>query len=180
MKNIVPNGKCWYQHFPVLPQGTRFPRVVLWNEGLIFNHLWTCLHSFNCLNPLLHRYSFWCINNRQILKTLWEKEKLLVMSNFSFSHNVFLLYLFLHLSTFDIISLFAAELEECKIGISPKGLMFWTSTVLGAREIAGQDLTFQNMCCQIWELMIIIQTKVWEMQFLLFFMHRRLTLWFVD
>ena len=41
------------------------------------------------LNPLLHRYSFWPINNRQLLKTLWEKEKLLVTSNFSFSHNVF-------------------------------------------------------------------------------------------
>ena len=42
-------------------------------------------------NPLLHRYSFGRINNRQLLKTLWEKEKLLVMSNFSPSHNVFLL-----------------------------------------------------------------------------------------
>ena len=38
-----------------------------------------------------HRYSFWRINHRQLLKTLWEKEKLLVRSNFSFSHNVFLL-----------------------------------------------------------------------------------------
>ena len=28
-------------------------------------------------------------NIRQLLKTLWEKEKLLVTSNFSFSHNVF-------------------------------------------------------------------------------------------
>ena len=28
-------------------------------------------------------------NNRQLLKTLWEKEKLLVTSDFSFSHNVF-------------------------------------------------------------------------------------------
>ena len=41
------------------------------------------------LNPLLHRYSFWHINNRQLLKTLWENNKLLVISNFSFSHNVF-------------------------------------------------------------------------------------------
>ena len=35
------------------------------------------------------RYSFWRMNNRQLLKTLCEKEKLLVTSNFSFSHNVF-------------------------------------------------------------------------------------------
>ena len=35
--------------------------------------------SFN-INPLLHRYSFWCINNRQLLKTFWEKEKLLILN----------------------------------------------------------------------------------------------------
>ena len=39
-------------------------------------------------NPLLHRYSFKRINNRLFWKTLWEK-KLLVTSNFFFSHNVF-------------------------------------------------------------------------------------------
>ena len=54
-----------------------------------------------------------------------EKEKLLIMSDFSFSHNVFLLNQiivspFVHI--FDIISLFAAELEEPKIGISGKEL----------------------------------------------------------
>ena len=48
------------------------------------------------------------------------KEKLLTMSNFSFFHNVFLLNQiivspFAH--NFDIISLFAAELKEPKIGI---------------------------------------------------------------
>ena len=54
------------------------------------------------LNPLLHRYSFSFINNRQLLKTLWEKTKLLVTSNFSFSHNVFYLIrnVYPHLSIF--------------------------------------------------------------------------------
>ena len=47
------------------------------------------------------------------------------MSNFSFSHNAFLLNQiivspFVHI--FDIISLFAAELVEPKIGIWGKGL----------------------------------------------------------
>ena len=53
-------------------------------------------------NPLLHRYSFYCINNKQILETLWEKKKLLVMSNFFFSHNVFYSIgkLYPHLSIF--------------------------------------------------------------------------------
>ena len=40
-------------------------------------------------NPLLQKYSFSGINNKQLFKTLWEKKKLLVTSNFSFSHNVF-------------------------------------------------------------------------------------------
>ena len=40
-------------------------------------------------NPLLHRYSFWRINNRLLLKTWCEREKLLMTSNFPFSHNVF-------------------------------------------------------------------------------------------
>ena len=47
------------------------------------------LGSSSCLNALLHRYSFQRINNRQLLKTLWEKKKLLITSNFFFSHNVF-------------------------------------------------------------------------------------------
>ena len=54
------------------------------------------------------------------LKTLWEKKTLLIMSNFSFSYNVFysirLLYPYLSY-VFEIISLFAAELEEAKIAI---------------------------------------------------------------
>ena len=37
----------------------------------------------------LHRYSFYCIDNRRLLKTLREKKKLLVTSNFFFSHNDF-------------------------------------------------------------------------------------------
>ena len=44
---------------------------------------------FSKFNPLFHRYSFQRINNRKLLKTLWEKEKLLVRSNFSFSLNAF-------------------------------------------------------------------------------------------
>ena len=63
----------------------------------IWNSWW--LSSFNLL---LHRYSFWHINNRHLLKTLWEKRILLVTSNFSSSHNVFysIRYLYPHLSIF--------------------------------------------------------------------------------
>ena len=40
-------------------------------------------------NPFPHNDTFWHPWETNLLKTLWEKEKLLVMSNFSFSHNVF-------------------------------------------------------------------------------------------
>ena len=54
------------------------------------------------LNPLLHRYPFKRINNRQLLKTLWEKKKLLATSNFFFFHNIFysIRKLYPHLSIF--------------------------------------------------------------------------------
>ena len=58
-------------------------------ESTGIQHLLFLLTTFSALNPLLHKYSFWCINNRQLLKTLWEKKKLLIMSNSFFSHNVF-------------------------------------------------------------------------------------------
>ena len=48
------------------------------------------------VNPFPHNDTFWCPWETSILKTLWEKEKLLVMSNFSFTHSVF--YLFRELS----------------------------------------------------------------------------------
>ena len=80
-------------------------------------------HSFNLS---FHRYSFYHINNRELLKTLCEKKKLLVTSNFFFSHNVFysIRKLYQHLSIFSI-SLFAAELEKLKIGICGEGLILY-------------------------------------------------------
>ena len=41
------------------------------------------------VNPLEHCDEFWHSTGDSLLKTLWEKEKLLVTSIFSFSHNVF-------------------------------------------------------------------------------------------
>ena len=69
------------------------------------------------VNPLLHRYGFQCINNRQVLKTVWEKKKLLVTSNFFFSHNVFhsIIKLCPHLSKF--LTSYLYLLLNCK---SPK------------------------------------------------------------
>ena len=41
------------------------------------------------LNPFPHDDTFWCPWETSLLKTLWEKEKLLIMSNFSFTPSVF-------------------------------------------------------------------------------------------
>ena len=40
-------------------------------------------------NPFINKHWFLRVCSTSLLKTLWEKEKLLVTSNFSFSHSVF-------------------------------------------------------------------------------------------
>ena len=65
------------------------------------------------------------MNNRQLLKTFREKGEIACNEQFLFFPQCFLLSQiivspFVHI--FDIISLFAAEFEEPKIGISGEGL----------------------------------------------------------
>ena len=48
------------------------------------------------LNPFPNKFLVLRVCSTSLLKTLWEKQKLLVTSNFSFSHSVF--YLFRELS----------------------------------------------------------------------------------
>ena len=68
------------------------------------------------------------MNNRQLLKTLWEKEEIALNEQFLLFPQCFLLnqiivFPFVHI--FDIISLFAAELQEPKIGISGEEFKLW-------------------------------------------------------
>ena len=44
------------------------------------------------INPFPNKPLFLRVCSKSLLKTLWEKEKLLVTSNFSFSHSVFNLF----------------------------------------------------------------------------------------
>ena len=46
----------------------------------------------NNINPFQNKPWFLCVCSTGLLKTLWEKEKLLVTSNFFFSHSVFYLF----------------------------------------------------------------------------------------
>ena len=44
------------------------------------------------IDPFPHNDTFWRPWETSLLKTLWEKKKLLILSNFSFSHSVFYLF----------------------------------------------------------------------------------------
>ena len=64
-----------------------------WNCSKLLN--FTFLHNvfylfniFNSFNPFPNKPWFLRVCRTSLLKTLWEKEKLLVTSNFSFSHSV--------------------------------------------------------------------------------------------
>ena len=63
----------------------------------------------NHLNPFPNKPWFLRVCRISLLKTLWEKEKLLVTSNFSFSHSVF--YPFGELSAIAI----TFEIVVCKL-----------------------------------------------------------------
>ena len=75
------------------------------------------------LNPFPNKPWFLCVCSTSLLKTLWEKEKLLVTSNFSFSH-CFAIHLesFLpFLSNLKLLSANSFSLEESKICCLGKG-----------------------------------------------------------
>ena len=61
-------------------------------------NIFKSLISQACFNPFPNKPWFLRVCSTSIFKTLWEKEKLLVMSNFSFSHSVFY-----HLGSLSII-----------------------------------------------------------------------------
>ena len=79
--NTVGKGEiARYEQFLIFPQCFQkacFPGA---SKGVI---VW------EWVNPFPHNPWFLHVCSRGLLKTLWEKEKLLVTSNFSFSHSVF-------------------------------------------------------------------------------------------
>ena len=77
-----------------------------------------------CCNPFLNKPLFLCVCSTHLFKTLWEKEKLLVTSKFSFSHTVFftLLENFLpYSSNLRLLSANSVSLKESKICRLGKG-----------------------------------------------------------
>ena len=81
-------GKWWNCR---LPAGFTFSNNVF---ELLSTLGWRVAGLFN---PFPHNDTFWRLRETSLLKTLWEKEKLLVTNNFSFSHSVFYLWtIFFH------------------------------------------------------------------------------------
>ena len=69
----------------------------------------TVLSFDDDFNPFPNKPWFLRVCSTSLLKTMWKKEKLLVTSNFSFSHTVF--YQFVELSTI----LITFEIIVCKL-----------------------------------------------------------------
>ena len=73
-KNIVGKEEnAGYQHLLLFPQDFHKQHRIV----------------FQNVNPFPNKPWFLRVCSTSLLKTLWEKEKLLVTSNFSFSHSVF-------------------------------------------------------------------------------------------
>ena len=100
-ENIVQKGEYTGNH--VVRQSGLYASIVM-----LYNLLGS-VHYSNTINPFPNKPWFLRVCSTSLLETLWEKEKLLVMSNFSFSHSVF--YLFKELSAIFI----ALKIVVCKL-----------------------------------------------------------------
>ena len=90
------NHKIWKQKFlllryAVLKTFWEKETLLVWAISSIIHDTFIIHNSFaaKAFNPFQPIDAFWCIRSRRLLKTWWQKEKLLKTSNFSFCHNVF-------------------------------------------------------------------------------------------
>ena len=74
-------------------ESTHRPTLIADNRSLLLNEplawLYESHSALNILKPFPNKSYCLRVCITRLLKTLWEKEKLLITSNFSFSHNVF-------------------------------------------------------------------------------------------
>ena len=98
-----------------------------------------------CINPFPNKPWFLRVCRKRLFKTLWEKENLLVTSNFSFSHSVF--YLFRDLSAifikFEIVVWKLFEFERVQNLSFGKGLspLLWRQCSLMAHILVFHSQT---------------------------------------
>ena len=72
--------------------------------------------------PLSHTVPLWCLCSQWLFKTLWQKEKFLIISNFSFNHNVFNSFqsFYFHSQRFLYFCRDAFKVVCCRFGVSGK------------------------------------------------------------
>ena len=108
---------------------------LLWNCRLLALSVWKSLkfvvwEKVNAVSniisviPLPHNDDFWCTGGKSLLKTLWEKKKMLIISIFFFSHNISILWktTLTFRVTLNLSSANAFNLGKCKISSSGKEL----------------------------------------------------------
>ena len=92
----VPNNTNFYFQWKIRPKYVQCEGCLstmhfcaIWSrsELAVKTNGWHGRH----FNPFPHNDTYWRPWETNLLKTLWEKEKLLITSNFSFSHSVFYL-----------------------------------------------------------------------------------------
>ena len=79
------------------------------------------LRHNNYVNPCLHTGFFWCFSYRQLLKTFWQMEIFLIMSNVPLCHNVLIAFQLLYFPLYwFIVGMFSVVC--CRFVVCGKGL----------------------------------------------------------
>ena len=86
------------------------------------------------INPFPNKPWFSCLCSTCLMKTLWEKEKLLVKSIFSFSHSAF--YPLTHYQILDSSKLKEFADDNFKFDENGSNLSIWVENIVGKGEIA--------------------------------------------
>ena len=125
---------CWLQTLPIS-----------FGNGLTLYHTMMTFdtHKEKTFNSFPNRPLFLSACSTSLLKTMWEKEKLLVKSNFSFSHSVF--YLFVELSA--IFIKFESVVCKVSLGLSSTAIcLIYLSVVMTCTLFTGLKMTFLVHC----------------------------------
>ena len=111
LKHCEKRKNCLFRAFsPVLTRFSTAVYLLMCENVVLCGNGLTWIKTFcMCINPFPNKPWFLRVCRTSLLKTLWEKEKLLVTSNFSFSHSVF--YPFEALSSI----LIKLEIVVCKL-----------------------------------------------------------------
>ena len=92
LKTLWENEKCWFPALSTFPILLPSLLTINYNIQPPFVSVFFSHKASLYFNPFPNKLWLLCVCSTNLLKTLWEKEKLLVTSNFLFSHSVFYPY----------------------------------------------------------------------------------------